>query len=146
MLFRMPLWEKSMQLLVSVDGILTVTNWEYVKWIFCIYCRVLYLAVAVAILVFLIMDIGRDIKRLTSCGGMAAFILLSFLTSTKPARVSTRKVAWKRCFGLHFHPKSRWSGFRGNSFCWWTIFTSLSIIITISVLTGIDDRQSVCLH
>ena len=49
--------------------------------------RVLYCLVAIGLIVFLIVDVGSDLQRLTSAAGMLIFILIGFITSTNPSRV-----------------------------------------------------------
>jgi pyrimidine nucleoside transport protein len=60
----------------------------------------IYIGLGIAVIVFLAVDVGSDYKRLTSAAGMAIIILLSWLTSTNPARVDWRPVIWG--IGLQF--------------------------------------------
>jgi len=54
----------------------------------CVWCRFFYACVLVALCAFVAVDIGGDVKRLTSLGGMVIFLTLGFLTSTNPSKVS----------------------------------------------------------
>jgi len=67
--------------------------WKYCRW-------GIYGCIALALILFLIFDVGADIKRLTSALGMVIFIFIAFLTSTHPHRVKWRPVLWG--IGLQF--------------------------------------------
>ena len=51
-------------------------------------CRSIYLGIIVGLIVFVITDICVDTKRLTSFAGMMLLLLLGFLTSNNPSKVS----------------------------------------------------------
>lgn len=48
----------------------------------------MYGLVLVGLIAFVVIDIGLDVKRLTSLGGMVVFLVLGYLTSKYPAKVN----------------------------------------------------------
>jgi len=53
----------------------------------CARCRSIYLCIAAGLIVFVVVDISADSKRLTSFAGMMLLLLLGFLMSNNPAKV-----------------------------------------------------------
>ena len=49
--------------------------------------RLVYAGLVGGVVAFIAVDIADDTKRLTSLGGLLAFLLLGFLTSTNPSKV-----------------------------------------------------------
>ncbi|CAH1777708.1 unnamed protein product [Owenia fusiformis] len=63
------------------------SKWKYIKW-------VVYIALIIGIIAFLIFDVGQQPERLVSAGGLAFLYLVAFLSSTNPSKVRWRPVLW----------------------------------------------------
>jgi len=51
-------------------------------------CRSIYLSIVVGLVAFIVLDVWVDTKRLTSLAGMMLLLLLGFLTSNNPSKVT----------------------------------------------------------
>lgn len=61
----------------------------------CVFLKwTMYGLVLAGLIAFVVIDIGLDVKRLTSLGGMVVFLVLGYLTSKYPAKVKWRPVFW----------------------------------------------------
>ena len=50
-------------------------------------CRLIYICIVAGLITFVVVDIAKDMKRLTSFGGLLLLLLLGFLTSNNPSKV-----------------------------------------------------------
>jgi len=60
----------------------------------CVACRLIYLGIVVGLIVFIVLDVWVDTKRLTSLAGMILLLLLSFLTSNNPSKVCLHRIVF----------------------------------------------------